>query len=438
MNNPLNWGILGAGNIAKAFAQGVAQADTSRIAAVASREKSKAQSFIDDLGTADATAHGGYDALLADAGVEAVYIATPHPMHPKWAIKAAEAGKHILCEKPVGLNHAQASAMIEAARRNGVFFMEAFMYRCHPQAQKLVEMIGKGAVGDVQLIDAAFAFRAGSAAPSSRLFNPELGGGGILDVGGYTLSMARLIAGAALGKPFAEPVELKAVGVLGETGVDEWTTATLKFDGNILATCTTGVRLNRSHLTVVGTEGRLTVESPWVPAKEPGTTTITLHRGNAEPDVLETTTTVGLYGLEATWCVNAIRNGDAESAPPGMSWQDTLGNMKALDKWRREVGLTYPAETPEHFTAPLSGRPLKPRDAAPMTYRDLPGLDRPVSRMVMGCDNKDHFPDAAVIWDDFIDHGGNTFDTAYVYGRHKPAAHGPTTSKAAAFATRST
>ena len=102
-----------------------------------------------------------------------------------------------------------------------------------------------------------------------------------------------------------------------------------------------------------------------------------------------------------------------------MTWDDTLGNMRTLDAWRREIKLTYPGETPEGFTAPLSGRPVGPRDGAPMTYRELPGVDRPVSRMVMGCDNKDRFADAAVVWDAWLECGGNTFDTAHVYGRHK-------------------
>ena len=422
MTDTLNWGLLGAGNIAKAFAKGVATSETGRVVAVGSRDQEKADRYVGELGLDGVKGHGSYDALLADEDVHAVYIATPHPMHAEWAIKAAEAGKHILCEKPVGLNHAEASAMIEAARQAGVFFMEAFMYRCHPQTAKLVEMIKAGAVGQVQLIDAAFAFRTGSVDPKSRFFDPELGGGGILDVGSYTTSAARLIAGAAIGKPFAEPTEVKAVGHLGETGVDEWTVATLKFDGPdeqaILATCTTGVRLSRSHLTVVGTEGHLTVDSPWIPARDGGTTTITLHRGTSK-DAIEVNTTVGLYGLEADVCARAIGAGKLEADAPAMTWDDTLSNMRTLDAWRREIELTYPGETAAGFTRPLSGRPVGPGDNPPMTFRELPGLDRPVSRMVMGCDNKDRFADAAVIWDAWLECGGNTFDTAHVYGRPK-------------------
>jgi predicted dehydrogenase len=128
-------------------------------------------------------------------------------MHAEWAIKTAEAGKHILCEKPLTLNYPQAMAVIEAAQRNDVFLMEAFMYRCHPQTAKLVELIKDRVIGDVRFIQASFSFHAG-VNPESRLLNNALGGGGILDVGCYCTSMARLIAGAALGQRFAEPIEV--------------------------------------------------------------------------------------------------------------------------------------------------------------------------------------------------------------------------------------
>ena len=173
MTDTLNWGLLGAGNIAKAFAKGVATSETGRVVAVGSRDQDKADRYVGELGLDGVTGHGSYEALLADDDVQAVYVATPHPMHAEWVIKAAEAGKHILCEKPVGLNHAEASAMIEAARQAGVFFMEAFMYRCHPQTAKLVEMIRAGAVGRVQLIDAAFAFRVGYGQPGLAPVRPE-------------------------------------------------------------------------------------------------------------------------------------------------------------------------------------------------------------------------------------------------------------------------
>ncbi len=146
--------------------------------------------------------------------MEAVYIATPHPMHADWALKAAKAGKHILCEKPLTMNHPDSARVVDAARRNRVFLMEAFMYRCHPQTARLVELIRKKCVGEVRLIQASFCFEA-PVDVHHRLFNPRLGGGGILDIGCYPVSMARLIAGAVLGKPFAEPLEVKGTAVIG-------------------------------------------------------------------------------------------------------------------------------------------------------------------------------------------------------------------------------
>src|SRR5580698_4023165 len=134
MITKLKWGIIGTGSIARKFAHGLAGSKTGQLVAAGSRTIEAAKKFTAEF---PATAHGSYEALLADPEVQAVYISTPHPMHAEWSIKAAEAGKHILCEKPLALNHADAMAVMEAARSNDVFLMEAFMYRCHPQTAKL-------------------------------------------------------------------------------------------------------------------------------------------------------------------------------------------------------------------------------------------------------------------------------------------------------------
>ncbi len=154
----------------------------------------------------------GYDALLRDPDVDAIYIATPHPSHAEWAIKAAEAGKHVLCEKPMGLTAFEADAMIHAARKAGTFLGEAFMYRLHPQTLKLVELVKSGAIGEVRMIKSSFGFAMPGFMPEHRLYANDLAGGGILDVGGYPVSMARLIAGAAAGKPFVEPDKVVGAG----------------------------------------------------------------------------------------------------------------------------------------------------------------------------------------------------------------------------------
>ena len=201
MAKKVNWGILGAGAIANAFADGVTRSQTGRLVAVGSRTQSKADDFAAKWG--GIRAHGSYEALLADPGVQAVYVATPHPMHPEWAIKAAEAGKHVLVEKPIAINSYLAQTMLNAAAENGVFLMEAYMYRCHPQTARLVELLRDKVIGDVSVIQATFSFHAGFN-PDSRLWKNALGRG-ILDVGGYTTSIVRLIAGAATGRLFANP-----------------------------------------------------------------------------------------------------------------------------------------------------------------------------------------------------------------------------------------
>ncbi|HLG76799.1 MAG TPA: Gfo/Idh/MocA family oxidoreductase, partial [Ktedonobacteraceae bacterium] len=263
MSQKLSWGILGAGSIARAFAEGLSQSQTGTLLAVGSRTQAAAESF----GAAwnVPRRYGSYEQLLADSDIQAIYIATPHPMHAEWAIKAADAGKHVLCEKPLALNHADAMAIVEAAVRNDVFLMEAYMYRGHPQIARLVELIQSGVIGQVRVIEATFAFQA-VFHPESRLFKNELGGGGILDVGGYCTSMARLIAGAAVGKPFVEPTQVVATGHLNETThVDEYTVASLTFPNGILAQLFTGVRVNGENVVrVFGSEGHLEITDPWL------------------------------------------------------------------------------------------------------------------------------------------------------------------------------
>ena len=355
---------MGAGRIARTFAQGLTESRTGTLLAVGSRSAKKANAFCNELelNLGAANQHGSYEALLADPDVDAVYIATPHPLHAKWAVKAAEAGKHILCEKPLTMNAAEAAAVIEAARRHDVFLMEAFMYRCHPQTARIVELVKDGAIGDVRLIQATFSFHAGFD-PDGRLFNKALGGGGILDVGCYPVSLVRLVAGAAAGEDFLDPVTVVGCGHLGPTGVDEWAAATLEFPGGIIAQVATGVALQQENVArVFGSDGWFLVSSPWGGERGGGTTKIMLHRkgkGNGkakEPEEILTETDRQLFSFEADIVAEHI---DARQAPsPAMTWADTLGNMKTLDRWRAAIGLVYDAEKPDaNLTLPPKTSP---------------------------------------------------------------------------------
>ena len=250
MSDRLRWGIIGPGNIAKQFANGVNHSKLCKLVAVASKTPGKADTFADEFKIP--TRYTSYEELLADSNIDAVYIATPHTHHPQWAIAAAKAGKHVLSEKPAGLNRYQTEAMIQAARENNVFFMEAYMYRTHPQIAKVLELIQSDAIGDLRVIQAEFAFNASGAPDTSRLRDINLGGGGILDVGGYTVTLARLIAGSGKTTKAINPTKIKAVGYLGKTKVDDYATASLEFDNGVIAQVTTGVCVGMENKVKIG------------------------------------------------------------------------------------------------------------------------------------------------------------------------------------------
>lgn len=417
MANNLKWGIIGTGAIAKTFARGVAASRTGELAAVGSRTQESADSFGEEFKVPHR--HGSYEALLADPEVQAVYISTPHPLHAEWAIKAAEAGKHILCEKPLTMNYPEAMAVVEAARRNDVFLMEAFMYRCHPQTAKLVELIRSKVIGEVRVIQVTFSFQ-GAFNPQSRLLDPQLGGGGILDVGCYCASMSRLIAGAALGKDFADPIEVKAAGHIGDiTHVDEYAIASLKFPGEIVAQLSTGVQVNQDNVVrVFGSEGSIVVPSPWFCSATDGSIKLIVKRHDEkEPREVVIETDEGLYSIEADTVAAHLEQREAPS--PAMSVEDTLSNMRTLDSWRLAIGMVYDAEKPDAPRPTVHGGPLAVRPSHNMRYGQIERIEQPVSRLVMGTmlEGAQHLlPHASALYDEFFMSGGNCFDTAHVYG----------------------
>ncbi|MDA0709357.1 MAG: Gfo/Idh/MocA family oxidoreductase [bacterium] len=343
----LQWGIIGPGSIARVFCNGLRFSKTGELAAVASRDAARARNFAAMFGIS--RVYNTYEAMLADPSIEAVYIATIHPAHEEWVIKAAQAGKHILVEKPMGVTLSQVTRMVAAAREHDVFLMEAFMYRCHPQISKMVSLIQEKAIGDVRVIRSAFGYHAGFN-PQSRAYNRDLAGGGILDVGCYPASMARLVAGAAVGKAYLDPTAVKATGVIGETGVDYYTTAVLQFPHDMIAQISTGVACNLpGELTVFGSEGILSLPQPWLPsspcrtAREalpldtsfPGSEIHLQRKGSSE--VVAVDVDRDLFTYEADMVARHIASRQA----PVVTWDDSLGNMQVLEKWRSEIGLKY-------------------------------------------------------------------------------------------------
>ena len=295
--------------------------------------------------------------------MQAVYIATLHPSHPEWAIKCAQAGKHVLCEKPLAMNHGEAMAVVETARESNVLLMEAFMYRCHPQTHRIVKLVrDERAIGDVRMIRASFCFCwPRPFDPSSRLLHPALGGGGILDVGCYPVSFARLMAGVATGEDFAEPIDVGGAGHLGSTGVDEWAIAALRFKSDIVAQLACGVQVpHDTAARIDGADGSIIISNPWAPARDGGRSTILVRRhDDKQPREIVVETPQPIYAVEADAFADAVATRRIVS--PAMSNDDSLGNMRTLDRWRAAIGLQYDLEKPEYFPHQANfGRRLPP------------------------------------------------------------------------------
>lgn len=342
MAEKINWGILGTGGIARKFANHLPESVTGQLVAVGSRTRARARDFAAEFGPA--RAHGSYEALLADPAVHAVYVAVPHPSHREWAIRAAQAGKHLLCEKPLALNRIDAAAMIAAARTHGVFLMEAFMYRCTPQTDALVQLLQAGAIGRLTSIEACF-WLDRPFDPAHRLFNRDLGGGAILDLGCYPVSFARRMAGAAAGEYFAEPTDLQAAGrIHPATRTDEFATLDLKFPGGIEARLWCGA-IGRQEVfaKLHGTEGSIEVPAPWQPGFNGHPDHVLIRRrGEEEVARIHCRAPRGLYALEADVVGAALVAGRKEARE--MSWEDSLGNLRVLDAWRAAVGVRYAGE----------------------------------------------------------------------------------------------
>lgn len=411
----IRWGIIGPGTIAKTFASNIPHASGARLVAIGTRDPKKpglAEGF------PGARILDGYQAVIDDPEVDAIYIGTPHPMHAEWAIKAAAAGKHVLSEKPLAVSTPEAEAMIHAARKAGTFFGEAFMNLLHPHTAKLIEILKAGAIGDIMMIKTDFGFRMGNPNPKHRLLANETAGGGILDICCYPVSMARLIAGIPAGKAFLEPTKVAGVGHLGETGADHWASAVLQFPNGIVAEVSGSVMVAQDNgVRVYGSTGWLEAKSAWFcTGRQGGTAEIVIHRPAGKPDetiVVEERRWLYTFEIEAVG--RAIREGRREFEAPAMDWAASLGNMRVLDKWRASIGLEYGFEKPVRGRITVGGSKLK-KPGKPMPRRDLPGVPVKTSVLALGSANFETYRQAQILFDAFYERGGNLLDSAWLYG----------------------
>ena len=318
---PVQWGVMSTAQINEKLLAGARQTDALAILAVASRDVESARQYA--LVHSIERAYGGYDALLSDPDVEAVYISLPNSLHLEWSVRALQAGKHVLCEKPLGRSAAEVDTAFDVAEREGRLLMEAFMYRHNPQTHRLAELVGTGAIGRLRLVRAAFSFAARDAA-NIRL-RSALQGGALMDVGCYCVSGARLIAG--------EPERVGAEQVLGGDGVDVTFAATMRFADGVIGHFDAGLALDtRDELEVVGEEGSLFLDDPWH-CRHP---MIELRRdGKVEGIELEP---VDSYRLEAENFCAAIRG----TASPLLGREDAVSQARVIEALYRaaELGQT--------------------------------------------------------------------------------------------------
>jgi xylose dehydrogenase (NAD/NADP) len=270
----IRWGILSTARIADRIVDGARGTEQAQITAVGSRDLPRARAWADERGITHA--YGSYEELLASDEVDAVYIGLPNALHVEWSVKALEAGKHVLCEKPLARDPAAVERAFDAADRAGRMLMEAFMWRFHPQTEEVVRLVRDGSIGELRLIRAAFGFNLPWL--ENVRWDSALEGGALMDVGCYCVSAARLIAGA-------EPERVSGEQVLGgDGGVDARFTGLLRFPGDVLAGFDCGMDVHRrNQLEVVGSEGTIYVPSPW---QTPLGARVELSRGD-EREVLE-------------------------------------------------------------------------------------------------------------------------------------------------------
>jgi len=413
LNHSLNWGVLATGAIADCFARNAPVAPGNRLQAVASRSLDKAREFARRHGIPKA--FGQYEELLADAAVDAVYIAVPHPEHAKWTIRALEAGKHVLCEKPLTLNLPEALAVADVAEQSGCLLMEAFMWRCHPLTRRWVELLRQGIIGELEWIEASFCFRS-PVNPESRLFNPYLGGGSILDVGCYPVSAARLAAGVATGKPFDTPVDVTGSACLSKDGIDLKATGSLRFASGILAQIRSATTCSLPNALILhGTEGDLSIPDPWLASRgEAPEGKLELHiNGRSSSETIPSEWTSFTHEVE--FFSSTLREGNVLVRHPAFTVEDSLSQAKTLDAWRTACGVVYPMEKELPHACNVAGRPLS-RETGTMPKIRINMLDKPVSVLAYGCDYQRTLPQLSVMADAYFEAGGNLFDTSYVYG----------------------
>ncbi|MGB8647413.1 MAG: Gfo/Idh/MocA family oxidoreductase [Anaerolineae bacterium] len=313
MPKKLRWGILSTARIATQLVRAISLSTQNELVAVASREQARAEAWAHEHKVAHA--FGSYDELLASELIDAVYIPLPNGLHQEWAIRAAEQGKHILCEKSLANNAAAAQAMAMAARQRGVLLMEAFMYRFHPQCAQVQQMIAEGAIGDLRIIRATFGFNL--TRPDDIRWDKALGGGSLLDVGCYAVNVSRLLAGV-------EPVAVQASATWTPGEVDSSLVGVMEFPNGVIAAIDSSFQTGgHQWVGISGTQGHIGLVTPFRMDENP-TTILYDHGGKSE-------TARGRGANEYHQMVEHFSDAVLNSHPLSYPPESSLAQMRVLD-----------------------------------------------------------------------------------------------------------
>ena len=339
----VKWGIIGLGNIASKFAEGFQYTKNAKLLAISSRSENKLMTFKNKFQIDDNYCFTNYESLLKCKDVDIIYIALPHSLHHKWIIKSIEEGKNILVEKPATLNFSQMENIINNLKDKNIFFSEAFMYRYHPQISKVVDLLKNNVIGNLVSMESLFGFDAlgrkkifgiklnKQKKPNRnyRLYNKELGGGAILDVGCYPVSFSILIASLISKFDFNKTKVLNKKKEIGPTGVDMNSFAELNFENNFKSSVGASLIQNLGKQTkIIGTKGELILEDTWTPSN------LSLIKINGEnKEVIEIKCHNNIYAYEIDILSKCILENKKEPNFPGMTINETLENMRILDEW---------------------------------------------------------------------------------------------------------
>jgi xylose dehydrogenase (NAD/NADP) len=322
MTDRVKWGVLGNANIARVCViPAIQKSRNGLVHALATRQPERARQLATEHGIE--RVYAGYDALLSDPEIEAVYIPLPNHLHHTWTLRALEAGKHVLCEKPLACNAQEAAEMAHAGQAAGLLLMEAFMYRFHPRTKRIKEMVAEGVIGTPCFVRAAFCYHIGEALLTNcevARLRPEMGGGALLDVGCYSVSLARWLLSE-------EPEQVQAQAVYHSSGVDVHFVGGLRFPNDALATVEASfISGLQQTYSIVGSEGAIELpHDAFIPSEKDAVFT---HRGiNDEAGQVHTTQGADEYQLMVEHFSDAVSGETQLDLPP----EESVGNMRVLD-----------------------------------------------------------------------------------------------------------